>query len=463
MLSYTVNYGIGTYTERKLANTVWSLLESYCFGSFERNFLKINWFDTEERKDLMANIVLNNEGYAEKLGYGNETGSMDYLFAARLAVLTFVDWVDRTYVENTWISSLAAAFGVNIRLADLVNQVFDISGFVLSSIRSQLNNAWEGIKTASSFISNNLILPMINGIVNFLDYLMDAVVALDSLSDIFTITKISNGISINGIPVQIVQNGLDISIIVDKLIFHLDNFLVFTEISGFETLSIGEELADKHQLMNVLSEVALLVMTMFYATDLIHMMQIFNLFLISTIVILISINIIFASDVLKRKTEITTEDEKNKYFESMIIFHGFGFLGFLSSFVMAKAVTTKVGVIIPKVEPGVVYAASTFRAIPLISPLKLFIMELLVGLGIEVANTYLDDGTDIFNYSIFQILNFFLGVINLLPVFISVLIAPIYGAQLFILVEILNKALAIFNAIMLVISYGARYLMQLQS
>jgi Tfp pilus assembly ATPase PilU len=69
MLSYTINNGIGTYTEWKLANTVWNLIESYGFGSVERI---INWYDTEERKELMANIVLNNEGYAEKLGYGSD-------------------------------------------------------------------------------------------------------------------------------------------------------------------------------------------------------------------------------------------------------------------------------------------------------------------------------------------------------------------------------------------------------
>jgi hypothetical protein len=164
MLNYTINYGIGTYTERKLANTVWNLIESYGFGSVERNLQKINWYDTEERKELMANIVLNNTGFAEKLGYGNETGSMDHLFAARLAVLTFVDWVDREYVENSWISSLAAAFGVNIRLADLVNQVFDISGFVLTSIRSQLNKAWEGLKSSSEYIINS-VLSVIHNII----------------------------------------------------------------------------------------------------------------------------------------------------------------------------------------------------------------------------------------------------------------------------------------------------------
>jgi hypothetical protein len=141
VLSFGVTISNVDYTDYKLANTEWSLLESYGFGSIERIFQKINWYDTEERKELL-----------------------DYLFAARLAVFTFVDWVDRTYVENSWISSLAAAFGVNIRLADLVNQVFDISGFVLSSIRDELNKAWEGVKSAGEFISNFAVDLIFQGI-----------------------------------------------------------------------------------------------------------------------------------------------------------------------------------------------------------------------------------------------------------------------------------------------------------
>jgi hypothetical protein len=80
----------------------------YGFGSIERI---INWFGTEERKDLMANIVLNNTAFASKLGYGNETGTLDYAFVAKLAVLTFADWVDITYVENSWIGNMAAGLG----------------------------------------------------------------------------------------------------------------------------------------------------------------------------------------------------------------------------------------------------------------------------------------------------------------------------------------------------------------
>jgi hypothetical protein len=141
MLSFQVNYGVGVYTDRRLANTVWSLLERYGFGSIERMFQKNNWYDTEERKDLMANIVLNYAAFASKLGDGNETGTLDYVFVAKLAVLTFADWVDRNYVENSWIANMAAAFSLNIRLAELINGVFVISGFVLSSIRDELNKA----------------------------------------------------------------------------------------------------------------------------------------------------------------------------------------------------------------------------------------------------------------------------------------------------------------------------------
>jgi tRNA(Ile)-lysidine synthase TilS/MesJ len=82
-LAFTVNYGFGTYSEKRLADTVWNLLNNYGFGSIERI---INWFDTEERKELMANIVLNNKGYAERLGFGNET-RLAWIIFLRLVLL----------------------------------------------------------------------------------------------------------------------------------------------------------------------------------------------------------------------------------------------------------------------------------------------------------------------------------------------------------------------------------------
>jgi hypothetical protein len=222
MLSYTINYGTGTYTERKLANTVWNLIESYGFGSVERI---INWYDTEERKELMANIVLNNEGYAEKLGYGSESGSMDYLFAARLAVLTFVDWVDREYVENSWISSLAAAFGVNIRLADLVNQVFDISGFVLSSIRDELNKAWEGVKQAGNFIMDIAFKAILDTVAISTNSLLSGIFHI-----IKTMSDTISSISINQF-VEVESNNQNTEYGLNRE----DNFL---------TLKMGEEFLD---------------------------------------------------------------------------------------------------------------------------------------------------------------------------------------------------------------------------
>jgi hypothetical protein len=59
MLSYTINYGTNTYTERKLENNVWNLSESYGLGLIERNLQKIYCYDTEERKELIINFIMN--------------------------------------------------------------------------------------------------------------------------------------------------------------------------------------------------------------------------------------------------------------------------------------------------------------------------------------------------------------------------------------------------------------------
>jgi hypothetical protein len=241
VLSFQVNFGVGVYTDRRLANTVWSLLESYGFGSIERI---INWYDTEERKELMANIVLNNKGYAEKLGYGNETGSMDYLFAARLAVLTFVDWVDREYVENSWISSLAAAFGVNIRLADLVNQVFDISGFVLSSIRDELNKAWEGVKSAGEFIANEVLSTLYKSVelmlksvlLGFTNVIASFNTNLDIQFEETTGLQVNTGSSILTLNFESNNNGL--YFILNDIKISFLNLFTQIELEAPETLSL---------------------------------------------------------------------------------------------------------------------------------------------------------------------------------------------------------------------------------
>jgi hypothetical protein len=70
--------------------------------------------------------------------------------------------------------------------------------------------------------------------------------------------------------------------------------------------------------------------------------------------------------------------------------------------------------------------------------------------------TGIDDGYDFRNFSLIQIVNLFLGLVNLFPVLGASFFAPVYAAQLFILVEILNKALAIFNVIMLAFSIAGR-------
>jgi hypothetical protein len=244
MLNFQVDIAGIDYTDRRLANTVWSLLESYSFGSIERNFQKINWFDTEERKELMANIVLNNEGYAERLGYGNETGSMDYLFAARLAVLTFVDWVDREYVENSWISSLAASFGVNIRLADLVNQVIGISGFVLSSIRDELNKGWKGVKSAGEFITNSIIKSILDGIITITNTLISSLLVLLKQSTNMEISILPDfEFLIYGLTIKIENIANNIVLRIGNLVINFGNILIDRNLH-FETLSLVDNYAN---------------------------------------------------------------------------------------------------------------------------------------------------------------------------------------------------------------------------
>jgi hypothetical protein len=234
MLSFQVSIAGIIYHDRRLANTVWSLLENYGFGSIERI---INWYDTEKRKDLMANIVLNNEDYVTKLGYGNETGTLDYAFVVKLAVLTFADWVDITYVENSWIGNMAAAFDLNIRLADLLNGVFEISGFVLSSIRSQLNNAWEGVKSAGEFIVDAVIHIILDGFVSIMQTSLETIAIVLSQLIPETISFNNNIMYINDIAFGIKRTPQGIGLIFNDMQLEIINFFKEVDVN-VETLSV---------------------------------------------------------------------------------------------------------------------------------------------------------------------------------------------------------------------------------
>jgi hypothetical protein len=77
------------------------------------------------------------------------------------------------------------------------------------------------------------------------------------------------------------EGNFGVGVYTDRKLANTMCNLIFKEISGFETLSVVEKLADKHQSNNLLTEILLLFITMSTATDIIHMMQKFNLLLVS--------------------------------------------------------------------------------------------------------------------------------------------------------------------------------------
>jgi hypothetical protein len=197
MLSFQVNFGVGVYTDRRLANTVWSLLESYGFGSIERI---INWFDTEERKEMMAAVILNDDSLRQELGYGDQgISSLNYQAAAKVAILTFANWVWHTYINPTWIKDLwvvvaiVPSFSSTDTLVDVLNKIWNFAGATIANVKNSLTLAWEGVKSAGEFIMDG-VLPLIYSSIS---------TAINSL--IFSIFTIFDNL-INEIEFDIIEN-----------------------------------------------------------------------------------------------------------------------------------------------------------------------------------------------------------------------------------------------------------------
>ena len=173
-----LKYKILFYTRYDLADGAWGLINEFGFGSVERI---INWFNTEERKTMLANLITKDPLLKDELGYDNSTGDMNYFAVAKAALLVFAQWLHKTYIAtNAGLNALWNAFMGNQTLADLVAGIFTGATDALYTVKHNLQTTWDGIKSAGQFIMNSVIDKIMDGLTFAITSVLDGLLYLVS-------------------------------------------------------------------------------------------------------------------------------------------------------------------------------------------------------------------------------------------------------------------------------------------
>jgi len=144
-----LKYKILFYTRYDLADGAWGL---------------INWFNTEERKTMLANLITKDPLLKDELGYDSSTGDMNYFAVAKAALLVFAQWLHKTYIAtNAGLNALWNAVMGSQTLADLVAGIFTGVSSALASVKSGLEAAWDGIKSTGEYIIDSVLDAMFSG------------------------------------------------------------------------------------------------------------------------------------------------------------------------------------------------------------------------------------------------------------------------------------------------------------
>jgi hypothetical protein len=123
-------------------------------------------------------------------------------------------------------------------LADLVNQVFDISGFVLSSIQNELNKAWEGVKSAGEFIVETMLITAIDAYVFIISNIFKTISELiNSISPNLGVTSTTNGMIIGDFEINVYREDLNLIVQFNDLKLNFNNF-IFDQSISIETLGM---------------------------------------------------------------------------------------------------------------------------------------------------------------------------------------------------------------------------------
>ncbi|RMG39277.1 MAG: hypothetical protein D6732_04335, partial [Methanobacteriota archaeon] len=236
-LTFQTTVGWYTYTDKKLADAAWGLLDTYGFGTVEKI---ITWYEDEQRQTMLANVILNDDTLKNALNYGEPanggTNELDYKAVAEAGILVFADWVHKTYIQPTALNTLWTAIkGSSYTLTDLVAELFSGLSTVVSTVKAGVSAAWDGIKAGASFILREMFRTMLSTLAFAVNS------AMKGFASLITALDPSMAVDLSGSTVRI--NGLQLGVEFsnDVLTFFLGRTISLIDIFGnptFETLGV---------------------------------------------------------------------------------------------------------------------------------------------------------------------------------------------------------------------------------
>ncbi len=143
------------------------------------------------------------------------------------------------FTYNVWVSALWNQIMGDQTLADIVAGIFTGVTTALQRVKDGLSRAWDGIKSAGSYISGTLLGPIVNTMKSLFSYSLDALIEV--LSTVFSGVSSSSGdqksLTILGINIQteIIVNNLSID-----FLFNGTHVLGYSPFPEFETLGVDD-------------------------------------------------------------------------------------------------------------------------------------------------------------------------------------------------------------------------------
>ena len=122
---------------------------------------------------------------------------------------------------------------------DVVNKIWSLGSNAISLVKNAATAALNAVKDGLQFIANAVLETIVQGVVNVFQNLMKSLVLiLKEFDNSGSITTTTNGISIAGISVEVVRDGLGIKFLFDNFQLEITNIFLLSDIKA-ETLSIS--------------------------------------------------------------------------------------------------------------------------------------------------------------------------------------------------------------------------------
>ncbi|MHA2170129.1 MAG: hypothetical protein ACXAB7_09580 [Candidatus Kariarchaeaceae archaeon] len=246
LLVWEIPVLLWTYKETKLADFVWSLLDEYGFGTIERI---INWFDNEQRKEDLAQLILEDADLSEAFNYNDvSAGDLDYYAVAKAGILLFADYIHDQYISSKswadttwkWLMGRISGFNSSSTLVDIVASIWSLASATITKVKSVATEVWNGVKAVGQFIADFIVMLILDLIA---DIIVNIIHATGKLLEVavpeFSISYPSDGVVFNGDDIKIYRNQKSLNLKLGEFEISLGNILGWAG-KQLETLSASD-------------------------------------------------------------------------------------------------------------------------------------------------------------------------------------------------------------------------------